>query len=241
MSMAINQDDLIAHARFGQATPLCTDHGSGYHPGYDPTATCPKYDIAGANALLDSDGWVKGSDGVRAKGGQRLEFRYSTTAKNPWRAADERILLAAFQSIGIKIDIQNYPADTFFGTILPQSKYDLAEFENSFNLGYDPDDSSEFACSQIPTAAKSFAGGNTSFYCNHALDPLYTTEQGTTDANIRQMAFHQIHQIYLQDVVFVTLYGAIDLSVYKKTGHNYVPAATETVNVWTWWCDNGKC
>jgi hypothetical protein len=73
---------LINTARPGAAVQLCTDHGQGYHPGYEPNAPCPKFDVAGANALLEADGWVKGSDGVRTRGAQRLEFKYSTTCDN---------------------------------------------------------------------------------------------------------------------------------------------------------------
>ena len=132
LAMAIDHNALIQTARRGAATPLCTDHPSGVVPGYQADAACPKFDPAAANTLLDQAGWVKGADGVRAKNGKRLEFQYSTTAKNAWRAADELILQQNFNAIGVKINIQNYPAGTFFGNILPQgdpNKYQLAEFE----------------------------------------------------------------------------------------------------------------
>ncbi len=241
IAMAINHDDLIKNARQGQAQPLCTNHGSGYHPGYEPNAPCPKYDVAGANQLLDSEGWVKGSDGVRAKNGQRLEFRYATTAKNPWRREDQLILQSEMQQIGIKFDLENYPADTYFGTILPQGKFDIGEFENSYNFGYDADDASEYSSNQIPTAANQYTGGNSGAYNNPQLDQLFIQEQSTTDQNQRQQAFNQIHQIYLTEFPFITLYGPTDLSVVKKTTHNYEPAAAETIEVWNWWCDGGKC
>jgi peptide/nickel transport system substrate-binding protein len=106
MAMAIDQQALIQQARHGFATPLCTDHPSAMHPGYEPTAFCPPFDPTAANKLLSDNGWVKGPDGVRTRGGQRLEFMYSTTAKNGWRSADEAILQRNFQAIGIKLDIQ---------------------------------------------------------------------------------------------------------------------------------------
>lgn len=245
MAMSIDYNALINTARRGQAVPLCTDHGKAYVPGYQADAPCPKYDPAGANTLLDGAGWVKGADGVRAKGGKRLEFKYSTTANNPWRAADESILQQNFMAIGVKIDIQNYSADTYFGTILPSGKpgtFDIGEFENSWT--YDADDSSLFACNQIPTAANNYSGGNYSKYCNPALDKLFTQEQASGDPNQRQQIFNQIHQIYLTEFPFVTLYGPTDIAVVKNNTHNYLPGpegASETIGVWSWWCDNGKC
>src|SRR5581483_2355905 len=106
---------------------------------------CPKFDIDGANALLDQAGWKMGSDGVRAKDGVRLEFQYSTTANNQWRAQDQTINQANFKKIGVKVNIVNYPASTFFSTFLSGGKpgtYDLAEWASSYN--YDPDDSAGF-------------------------------------------------------------------------------------------------
>jgi peptide/nickel transport system substrate-binding protein len=150
-----------------------------------------------------------------------------------------------FKQIGVQLNIQYYPASTFFGTILPQGKpgtYDIGEWENSFP--YDADDSSAFACSAIPSAANNFSGGNYTWYCNSKLDALFTQEQSTTDANQRQQIFNQIHQIYLTDFPFVTLYGPTDMAVVKNNTHNYVPGptgASETVNLWTWWCDGGHC
>jgi len=240
MALAIDHNTLISTARKGQAIPLCTDHGKAYNPGFQADAACPKFDPAAANALLDQNGWVKGADGVRAKNGQRLEFRYSTTSGKPWRADDEQIIQSNFKDIGIKIDIQNYPADTFFGTFMPNGKHQLAEFENSWT--YDADDTSMVSCNQIP---KNGAGGqNWSWYCNPAADKLVAQEQNSADPAVRQDAFNKLHQIYLTDYPFIVLYSPADLALVKNTTHNYLPGpegASETVNVWQWWCTGGQC
>jgi peptide/nickel transport system substrate-binding protein len=245
MAMAIDHTALIQTARRGQATPLCTDHGAAYVPGYQADAPCPKYDPAAANQLLDQAGWAKGADGVRAKGGKRLEFQYSTTANNAWRAADETILQQNFAAIGVKIDIHNYAADTYFGTFLPSAKpgtFDLAEYENSWV--YDADDSSLVSCSQIPTAANNFGGSNWEKYCNPALDKLFAQELATTDPSARQQVFNQEHQLYLTQFPFAILYGPVDIAVVKNVAHNYLPGpegSSETVNIWQWWCSSGTC
>jgi peptide/nickel transport system substrate-binding protein len=241
IAMAIDHTALIQTARRGYAAPLCTDHGQAYVPGYQADAPCPKFDPAGANTLLDQDGWTtKDSSGYRHKGNQMLEFKYSTTANNFWRADDELVLQGNMKDIGIKLDIQNYPASTFFGTFLTDGKagvYDLAEFENSWT--YDADDSSLLACNQIPPN-----GFNITFYCNKQLDALFLQQEATQDTAARQQVFNQEHQIYLTDYPFITLYSPLDVSMNKNTTHNYNPGpmgAAETVNVWEWWCTNGTC
>jgi peptide/nickel transport system substrate-binding protein len=248
IAMAIDHQALIQVARQGFATPLCTDHPSALHPGYEPGLSCVEFDPALANQLLDQNGWVKGADGVRAKGGQRLSFEYATCEScGPGRLAGEAILERDFKAIGIQLDIHNYPGDIFFGSLLPGGKaspptgaiagrYDIAEW--GWTFGYDPDDSSVLSCDQIPPN-----GVNTTFYCNHALDALYTQELATADVGQRQQIFDQIHQIYLAQLPFITLYSPTILSIVRKGTHNYLPGpfSEDNVNMWEWWCDGGKC
>ncbi len=250
MAMAIDHQALITTALHGFATRLCTDHPSVLHPGYDPNASCPVFDPTAANKLLDDHGWVKGPDGVRSKNGQRLEFEYSTpiyATFQSWRIDGEANIVRNFKEIGIKLDIQNYPLITFFGSFLPSGKaspptgavsgrYDIAEWGNGY--GYDPDDSIQFACDQFPPN-----GQNVNFYCNHALDALFQQELATADPGVRQQIFAQLHQIYLTDFPFFTLYSKLDIAMVHKGTHNYQlsPIEGDTVNIWQWWCDGGRC
>ncbi len=249
MAMAIDHQALINVARHGIATSLCTDHPSFYHPGYEPTAFCPVFDPVAANKLLEDNGWVKAADGVRVKDRQRLEFEYSTSLiYNPWRLVSEAILQRNFQAIGIKLDIQNYPRDEFFGSLLPGGKaspptgavagrYDIAQFATSY--GYDPDDSYVLACDQIPPKGQN----NIDFYCNPKLDALYQQELATADQGVRQQLFRQIHQIYLMEFPFIVLFSWTEFAMVRKGTHNYQhsPIAGGIVNIWEWWCEGGKC
>jgi peptide/nickel transport system substrate-binding protein len=252
MAMAIDHPALIQMGRHGFATPLCTDHGSFYHPGYEVATPCPVFDPAAANKLLDDNGWVKGADGVRTRGGQRLEFEYSTNVTVwTWRMDIEAIIQRNFRTIGIQLDIQNYSIDQLFDHLLPDGKasppsgavagrYDIAEYANG--PGYDPDDSFTLSCDQIPPKGM---GSNMDFYCNPALDALYKQELATIDSGVRQQLFSQIHGIYLTDLPFITLYSVTDPSIVRKGTHNFRPSPLigvgEWVNIWEWWCDGGKC
>jgi peptide/nickel transport system substrate-binding protein len=252
MAIAVDQQTIIARALKGLGTPLCTDHPSAYHPGFQPVPPCPVFNLAAANQLLDDNGWVRGPDGVRTRGGQHLEFEYSTSVTSRLERSDvETIIQRDFQQIGIKLDIQNYTYGTFFGSFLPQGKaspptgavadrYDIAEFTT--NLYYDPDDSSLFACNQFPSAANNFNGLNLDFYCNPALDKLFAQEQATADPGVRQQIFEQIHQIYLTQYPFIALYGPTVFALARRGTHNYLPGPyTDTYNIAQWWCDNGRC
>ena len=77
-------------------------------------------------------GCVPGEDSAWSSSTRRIKY-------NPWRIDVEAILQRNFQAIGIKLDIQNYPAETFFGPSCLEGKaspptgavsgrYDIAEF-----------------------------------------------------------------------------------------------------------------
>jgi peptide/nickel transport system substrate-binding protein len=66
-------------------------------------------DVATANAILDADGWKRGSDGVRSKNGVRLAFTVGTTTGNQARLISEQIMQQQFKKIGIALTIQNSP------------------------------------------------------------------------------------------------------------------------------------
>ena len=238
MSMAVDQQSLIQVARRGFAGVRCQDHPALQVPGYTASLACPKFDLAAANALLDQHGWVKGADGVRSKNGQRLEFQYSTTAGNLWRADDQLINQQNFLKIGIKLDIMNYPASTFFGSLLPAGvpgKYDIAEFAESG--AYDPDNSIILTCAEK-------GSGNFAFYCSPQMEALQKQQLSTGDSTARKTAFEGINQLEVTDVPFIVEFSSPDLAVYHKGTHNYLPSAVgvgSTENIWLWWCDGGTC
>jgi peptide/nickel transport system substrate-binding protein len=238
MAMAVDKQSLIQVARRGFAGVRCQDHPSIQVPGYTTSLACPKFDLTAANALLDQHGWVKGSDGVRSRNGQRLEFQYSTTAGNLWRSDDQLLNQANFMKIGIKVDIMNYPASTFFGSVLPAGKpgqYDIAEFAESG--AFDPDNSILLTCAEKGL-------GNFAFYCTSQMETLQKQQLSTGDNTARETAFDGINQLEVTDTPFIVEFSSPDLAIYKKGTHNYLPSAVgvgSTENIWLWWCDNGTC
>src|SRR6266487_802719 len=238
IAMATDQQTLVDVARRGLGGKRCQDHPSVQVPGYTAGLTCPQLnpDFNGANTLLKQNGWVMGADGVYTKNGQRLEFQYSTTANNLWRSDDQLINKANFAKIGVKVNVQNYPASTFFGSILITAKpgvYDIAEFASSGAI--DPDDASSLQCG---------SPGNLAYYCSSQMDALLKQEQSTGDPAARQKAFDSINHLEVTDFPFVLEFSAPDVAIHKKGTENYNPSAIgigETINIWEWWCDGGTC
>ena len=230
ISMSLDIDTVISQVLKGTGQRTCDEDVGTF--AHDPTLTCYKMDPAGAKAVLMADGYTMGSDGYFQKNGKDLELTWGTTANNARREQGEQIFQQNLKDVGIKIDIKNFPADAWFGTVLPGGQFQIGEFANS--LGYDPDNASTWECNQ--TAAQ--GGANWSYYCNPAVDKALQAEETNPDQNARIAQFKIFQQALLTDIPVVYLYQYGQQGIARNTVHNYVLSASgpsETWNVWTWW------
>jgi peptide/nickel transport system substrate-binding protein len=91
-------------------------------PQYKDTAPdqYKKQNVAQAKQLLESDGWALGSDGIYAKGGQKLSFKIDTTANNPLREQTINVMIPQLKQAGIQASFNANP-DIFKGPDTPTS------------------------------------------------------------------------------------------------------------------------
>lgn len=230
---SIDVQSIITNIWKGIAQPTCDD-GAGTFAHDTSTIPCYTFDATGATAkaLLTSDGFTMGSDGYFHKGGKTLELRYSTTAGKAYREQSELVAQDSLKKAGIKIDIVNYPSNTFFGTVLADyTKYDIAEFANS--LTYDPDNHTQWGCDQFLPK-----GFNISHWCNQDAQAAITKEQTDPAQADRLAAFHQLYKDILTDNPAMFYYVYPDIAIYSAKVHNYAPSAegpSETWNIWDWY------
>lgn len=230
ISMALDLDTVISQVLKGTGQRTCDEDVGTF--AHEPNLTCYAFNPSGAKQVLEADGYKMGTDGYYQKNGKDLELTWGTTANNARRQEGEQIFQQDLKNVGIKIDIKNYPADAWFGTVLPSGNYQIGEFANS--LGYDPDNASTWACNQ--TAAQ--GGANWSYYCNPAVDAALQQEETNPDQNARIAAFNTFHEALLTDLPVVYLYAYGQQGIAANNVHNYVLSAlgpSETWNVWEWW------
>jgi peptide/nickel transport system substrate-binding protein len=99
----------------------------------DYKATPYAYSPSQSISLLKELGFKKGSDGYfqpnfGPQEGKDLTFTIQSTSGNTIRSQTEQLFQAQMKAVGIKINIQNYDANTFFGTNLPNGTYQIGEF-----------------------------------------------------------------------------------------------------------------
>jgi peptide/nickel transport system substrate-binding protein len=233
ITQAIDRSAIINQIWLGQAKPTCDD-GPGTFADEPSLDNCYTLNPAAAASALDGDGWKMGSDGYRHKGGKTLELRYSTTAGKAYREQTELVVQDELKTnIGMKIDIVNNPADTFFGTQLyDYTAYDIAEFANS--LSYDPDNFTQWESDQTTDKG----GFNVSDYVSTDADAQIKIERGTDNQATRTTAFHQLYQDIVNDLPAMYYYKYPNIAAYANNLHNYTPSPvgpSETWNIWEWW------
>ncbi len=115
MSMAIDRDEIVAAAYGFAAEPTCNIWNVGAQTSAN-NDSCLTQDVAGANALLDANGYLDtNADGVREMpgGGAPLEFEF-VTSTNAVRQATQALIESYWSQIGVAVNMTNVDASLFF-------------------------------------------------------------------------------------------------------------------------------
>ncbi|WP_172381355.1 ABC transporter family substrate-binding protein [Streptomyces sp. MNP-20] len=96
-----------------------------FQKGYeDNVSAVLKYSPDQAKKELDAAGWKPGSDGVREKGGKKLELGYTLLGDEALGKATAGALTAMLKPVGIRLVIKK-AADSDFASVLNERKFDL--------------------------------------------------------------------------------------------------------------------
>ena len=203
------------------------------------TAQPCKFDPAAANKLLDDNGWVRGSDGVRAKGGVKLNVLFGTTV-NALRQATQDILKKNWEAVGFKVELRSVTSGVFFTNAADGANrfyYDVTMFTN----GTTPDVTgymSQWTTKQIAQKSNNWNQTNYHRYTNPAYDAIVEQMRTTTDqAKLNQLGI-QANDILINDIVVIPLVNRFQVASGKsKTlqGTNLNPWDSEMWNIAEWY------
>ncbi len=227
IAYAFNKQDLvdIALQGFGQPgeTIIAPAMGGGFW--HNPNIQDIPFDLDKANQILEEAGYVKGSDGVRAKGNTRLEFRlqYPSDSITAPRVAD--LLNGWLTEVGIKVTPESVDPDSLTAACCPNGDYDLilwgwggADADPDFNLSI--------------MLGKQFTEGgwNDSGYSNPKYDELYAKQQQTLDDKERQKIVWDMQEIIFNDRPYIVYWYPDTLQAYRSDRFtNFVETASQGI------------
>jgi len=205
-------------------------HDVGFLAEQPTTRTTPYYvknvplvpfDIAKANAILDADGWVRGADGIRAKGGKPLLLSFYTNAGSQDTDNQIELLRQDWKKIGLAINVVHVEPALFFapaeeGGVVYGSKWDLLfmAWQNEGIGDYSP----LYSCAAFPPS-----GQNVPRWCSKtaeaAMQALYTHyDQAERNKDIAIFV-----KEFVQDVPVVVTSQREDIYCFNSDIKNYHP------------------
>ncbi len=193
---------------------------------FDPAAQGEAYDPAEANRLLDAAGYRRGSDGVRAKNGHRLEFRITAQSGQVDDEIAEQVIIAQLQAIGIGLTADNKTGISFRE----------ARYHGDYDLLY-----GRWVTAADPVYSVFFGThgpDNGQGYTNPALDAAMARMETAMQPQARREAAADMQRILAQDVPTIPLVSAVSLATKTVRLRNYVvnpTNMTDFVTAATWY------
>ena len=174
------------------------------------------YDPAKAKALLDEAGWKAGTDGMRAKGGSRLEIVLNAIEYGGGPDPAAQLVQASLQEVGIAVRIKAQARPPWY-----EDNYRCATHGPiMFLRASDPD-------GLYSLFHSSLVGSNFNWSCvkNAKLDQLLADGRGESDPAKRRTIYRDVQKLVLDDAMAAPLVD--DLAVWafranvQETKYNF--------------------
>jgi len=247
IQMAINKPDLIAAIFPGATniTPPCSQTPPTLW--YAKVETCPAFDVAGANALLDPIMPV-GSDGNRQLNGKDVNLELCTTSGNPTRLTELQKTQSYLQAIHIKSYIKTGDAGSvvFAGWAdtkpttdcsIYRGNYDLADFAYILTGSPYNDWFYTYATSQWPEKGN-HSGSNDTRFSDPTMDAALAALGSDVDLAKQQADAGAVQDAYVSGIPEIPLYYRAEttgVGVHLGGWPGYNPSAIgPTWNVEDW-------
>ncbi len=231
LSSAIDREELVSKVLLGQGLKQSAPLVPG-QSGFDPKVKGIEYNADNSNTALDKAGWVKGTDGIRAKEGKRLVFRlvYSDSYE---ASEDAKLLKSQLNKVGVSLELISSNEDQVGANYIRPRNFDLLLFNQ--NVGLNQDWYSLWGSSQVNSP-----GLNLSGFADKKLDRFVEQVRSSSDDKYRAERMKQVEQILIEQAPAIYLYRPIHLSGFsqkiKGIDQSKLSSSTDILsNVYLWY------
>ncbi len=161
-------------------------------------------DIAGAQALLEKNGWKKGSNGIYAKKSGKnasttLAFELYTSDTPDLKQTSD-LIEKSWSDLGAQVTVKVFESGDLYQNVIRTRSYDALLFGEQ--IGKDRDLYAFWHSSQ-----RNSPGLNVAMYTNSKVDSLLNTIRTTNDELVRNASYTQFEQAIQNDIPAIFLYS----------------------------------
>jgi peptide/nickel transport system substrate-binding protein len=169
-----------------------------------------EFNVEKANEVLETAGWKRGPDGIRAKDGKKLSFVYQTSINAP-RQKNQAIVKQACQKAGIEVELKSITASVYFSSDVANpdtySKFyaDIQMYQLSMTQP-DPETFMRvFTSWEIATKANKWQGRNITRWRNDEYDNAYLVAERELDPVRRAAVFIHMNDLVCNDAAVIPI------------------------------------
>ncbi|HEX9522804.1 MAG TPA: peptide ABC transporter substrate-binding protein [Reyranella sp.] len=218
LALLVDKDSVENHiyGRTGTATANFINNPERFRS----KTTKYEFNVDKANALLDKAGWVKGSDGIRAKDGKKLKFVYQTSVNQP-RQKTQAIVKQACQKAGIDIEVKAVTSSVFFSSDVanPDTYTKFYSDLQMYNNGSQPDPEiflRQFCSWEAATKENKWQGRNITRWQNKEYDDTHKAAQVELDPVKRVAMLIKLNELAVNNQVVIPIVARLGVAAAKN-------------------------
>jgi peptide/nickel transport system substrate-binding protein len=193
------------YGRLGTAT----GNFLNYPVRYRSPNTTWEFNVDKANQVLDAGGWTRGPDGIRAKGGRKLNLVFQTST-DAARQNVQAIVKHACQKANIGMELKSIAPSIYFSSDVanPDTVSKFYADLQMFTLASAPDPASfmlQFVSWEIASKANKWQGRNATRWKNSEYDRLYEAADSELDPVKRAALFIRMNDLVCNDAVVIPI------------------------------------
>jgi peptide/nickel transport system substrate-binding protein len=170
--------------------------------------------------------------------GTPLTFVLNTTQGNEMRTQTTLLFQQNMKDIGVGVELEYLVSDVFFDTTdagpLTGRRFDLAQF--AWLTGVQPP-VALYYCENVPSPDNSWAGQNSTGWCNPDYDRLAKLADTTLERAAALPSYAEAQAIFSDELPVLPLFARVKVMATRPGLMNFQPNATvnsETWNIETW-------
>ena len=203
------------------------------------------FDVAKGNQLLDEAGWQRGPDGIRQKGGVKMQLTYATSV-NTLRQKEQAIVKDGWTKLGVGVTLKAVDAGVFFSSspgnndTLAHFYTDVQMFTGSFSLfprNYMIRYYSGDPAKDIAQKENNWSGRNVVRWISKEFNQLFDQAQMELDPQKNAALWIKMNDLVVSQGVSLPLIDRREVAARAKNlnvGENLTPFDAHTWNIADW-------